>query len=82
MFGPTKTFVMHIAALGFVASFSFIGSYLLFKITDWFIPLRVSDRDELDGLDLSQHGESLMESASTRSEEPQTYIHINEGATA
>lgn len=58
-FGPTKTFLLHVGALGFVACFSFFGSYLLFKITDWFIPLRVSERDEMMGLDLSQHGESL-----------------------
>lgn len=59
VFGPTKTFFIHLAALGFVACFSFFGSYLLFKITDWLIPLRVSERDEDLGLDLSQHGESL-----------------------
>ncbi|MBC7531286.1 MAG: ammonium transporter [Oligoflexus sp.] len=58
-FGPTKTFLLHVGALGFVACFSFFGSYLLFKITDWIIPLRVSERDEEMGLDLSQHGESL-----------------------
>lgn len=59
VFGSSTTFVMHVAALGMVAAFAFLGSFLLFKITDWFIPLRVSEKDELDGLDLSQHGESV-----------------------
>ncbi len=83
VFGPTKTFVMHVAALGFVASFSFVGSYILFKITDWFIPLRVSDREELDGLDLSQHDESMLEQRiGNKTEEISTFIPVNEGATA
>jgi Amt family ammonium transporter len=58
-FGPTKTFFLHVGAMIFVASFSFIGSYLLFKLTDLLIPMRVSENDEKMGLDLSQHGESL-----------------------
>ncbi|MEK7152593.1 MAG: ammonia channel protein, partial [Patescibacteria group bacterium] len=59
VFGPTKTFLLHVGALGFVACFSFFGSYLLFKLTDWLIPMRVSAREEELGLDLTQHGESL-----------------------
>lgn len=59
LYGPTHTFFLHIGALIFVASFSFFGSYLLFKITDWLIPMRVSALDEELGLDLTQHGESL-----------------------
>jgi len=43
----------------FVAAFSFSGSYLLYKLTDLVIPLRVSDDQEDIGLDLSQHGEVM-----------------------
>jgi Amt family ammonium transporter len=32
---------------------------LLFKITNYFIPLRVSEASEILGLDISQHNESL-----------------------
>jgi Amt family ammonium transporter len=40
-----------------VAAFAFVGSYLLLKIVDVFSPLRVSPKEEDEGLDLSQHGE-------------------------
>ena len=35
------------------------GSYLLYKLTNAIIPLRVTEEQEEIGLDLSQHGESL-----------------------
>ena len=59
--GHAYTFLLHCGALMFVAVFSFGGSYLLYKLTDLIIPLRVSaDQEEL-GLDLSQHGEVMQE---------------------
>jgi Amt family ammonium transporter len=36
-----------------------VGSWLLFKVTDWIIPLRVSERQELIGLDIAQHDETV-----------------------
>jgi Amt family ammonium transporter len=60
-FGPTKTFLMHCLALILVSGFSFFGSYILYKITDWILPMRVSPEDEEMGLDLSQHGESMLD---------------------
>jgi Amt family ammonium transporter len=60
-FGPTKTFLMHCLALVLVSGFSFFGSYILYKITDWILPMRVSAEDEEMGLDLSQHGESMLD---------------------
>ncbi len=40
-----------------VAAFSFFGSYALLRAVDLFSPLRVSPKEEDEGLDLSQHGE-------------------------
>jgi Amt family ammonium transporter len=60
------TFLVHCGALVFVAAFSFGGSYLLYKLTDLIIPLRVSSEQEEVGLDLSQHGEIMEESAALR----------------
>ena len=40
-----------------VSVFAFVGSYLLLRLVDLFSPLRVSPKEEEDGLDLSQHGE-------------------------
>jgi Amt family ammonium transporter len=61
MTGSPRTFLVHCFAMVFVAAFSFAGSYLLYKITDLIIPLRVSDEQEEIGLDLSQHGEVMQD---------------------
>jgi Amt family ammonium transporter len=58
--GLTKTFFSHLLALVIVAAFSFIGSIILYKLTDLIIPLRVPEDQELEGLDLSQHGETAL----------------------
>ena len=52
---------MHCGALVFVAAFSFGGSWLLYKVTDLIIPLRVVGEQEEIGLDLSQHGEVMQD---------------------
>ena len=41
-----------------VSVFTFGGSYILYKITDMIVPMRVSLQDENDGLDFTQHGET------------------------
>jgi ammonium transporter, Amt family len=56
---PT-TFLAHLLALFLVSAFAFIGSVILFKVTDLIIPLRVSAKEEHEGLDLSQHGETAI----------------------
>jgi Amt family ammonium transporter len=38
--------------------YSFVVTLILLKILDWTMGLRVSDEHEINGLDLSQHGES------------------------
>lgn len=48
---------VQLLAVAVVAAFAFAGSYLLLRIVDVFSPLRVSPKEEDEGLDLSQHGE-------------------------
>jgi len=60
--GKTSTFVHHVMALLVVSVFTFIGSWLLYHLTDLIISMRVTEKEEKLGLDLSQHGESLEES--------------------
>jgi ammonium transporter, Amt family len=57
--GQTETMLYHILALVIVAIYTFGGSWLLYKITDLFLPIRVSEDQEERGLDSSQHGEGL-----------------------
>ena len=59
--GGTDLFLTHLAALVVVAVFTFVGSCLLFKLTDLILPLRVSDEQEDEGLDLSQHDETIQD---------------------
>jgi len=57
--GKTETFLAHMAALVIVSVFTFGGSYLLYMLTDRILPMRVTKQEEIDGLDISQHGESI-----------------------
>ncbi len=41
--GKSKLFISHMLALVIVSVFSFVGSLILYKITDLIIPLRVTD---------------------------------------
>lgn len=56
-YGNAGQLVAQVAAVAVVASFAFVGSYLLLKLINVFSPLRVSPEEEDKGLDLSQHGE-------------------------
>jgi Amt family ammonium transporter len=56
--GQMQTFLMHLTAVIVVPAFTFGGSWLLYKLTDVVVPLRVDVEQEAIGLDLSQHGET------------------------
>jgi Amt family ammonium transporter len=38
--------------------FAFLASVIIFKVLDWTMGLRVSEEDEVRGLDITQHGEA------------------------
>ena len=59
VYGQYQTFLFHLLALLVVGVFTFGGSYLLFKLTNYIISLRVSPEEEKLGLDISQHQESF-----------------------
>jgi ammonium transporter, Amt family len=61
IFGETTLFIKHLVALVLVSAFAFIMSFVVLKLTDIIVPLRVSAEDELVGLDVSQHDEQLLE---------------------
>jgi Amt family ammonium transporter len=61
--GQTQTFLYHLLALVVVGVFTFGGSYLLYKLTNAIVPLRVDEAQESMGLDLSQHDEQFGEHA-------------------
>ncbi len=59
MYGETKTFLYHLLALVIVMAFTFVGSYLLYFVSNLIEPMRVNEEDERRGLDVSQHGERI-----------------------
>lgn len=56
--GGTALLTAQVMATLFTWVFAAIGAFLLLKIVDVVMGLRVSEADELDGLDITQHGES------------------------
>jgi Amt family ammonium transporter len=59
IYGETTTFLYHMLALVLVAVFTFAGSWILYKITDVLLSMRVREDQEYRGLDASQHGENI-----------------------
>ena len=59
IYGETHLFIVHFFAMIGVSVFAFFGTYLLLIITNKISTLRVSDQEEKDGLDWSQHEEKL-----------------------
>ena len=50
-------FAKQLAGIGAVAAFAFAGTWILAKIVDGTMGLRVTEDEEIVGLDISQHGE-------------------------
>lgn len=67
-FGETKLFLIHMEALAIVIAFTFVGAFVLLKITDLITPMHVSDEEKQIGSDFSQHGENLYPLTSGASE--------------
>ena len=59
IYGETETFINHIYALIIISVFTFVGSYILYKITALIVPIRVTEEIEEQGLDISLHGEYI-----------------------
>lgn len=58
VFGDTKLFVAQILGILITIAFAVVGALICAGIVRIFTPLRVSQREEQIGLDISQHGEN------------------------
>ena len=56
-FGNPRQFWIQLVATAVTAAYSFVATWILYKLVDVLIGVRVSDRDEAMGLDLTQHNE-------------------------
>lgn len=58
IYGDPKIFLRHLLAIVIVGGFSFVGSCILYKVSDFLVTLRVRPEQEEVGLDISQHAET------------------------
>ena len=56
-FGNPQLFMIQLKAVAVVAAYSFIVTFIIYKLVDVIIGVRVSDKEESIGLDLTQHQE-------------------------
>ncbi len=56
-YGNAKQFLVQAGGVAFVAIYSFIVSIVLFKVVDVVVGLRIAEDEEVQGLDVTQHGE-------------------------
>ena len=57
-FGNPKQFLIQLIAVGVTALYSFVVSYVIYKLIDLCMKVRVSKKEETIGLDLTQHHEN------------------------
>ena len=57
-FGETGLIIAQLEAIGITIVLSMIGTFVIVKLVSLVTAIRVAPREELDGLDGSQHGES------------------------
>ena len=57
-FGNPKQLLVQLVAVAVTAVYTLVGSFILLKLIDKTVGLRVTEKDELMGLDLTQHKES------------------------
>ncbi len=55
--GGTHQFVVQLIGIGAAGSYAVVMTWLIWKVTGWITPIRVSDADEKEGLDTALHGE-------------------------
>ena len=60
-YGNPSFFLTQLKAMGVVAVYSFVVSYGIFKFINFVTPIRVSEKDEEEGLDASQHNEKYLQ---------------------
>lgn len=60
LYGNLNQFLTQVYAVAIVAIYSFAATFILAKLVDIVVGLRVMDKEEVVGLDISQHAESIV----------------------
>jgi Amt family ammonium transporter len=59
--GNFDFFLTQLKAMGIAVGYSFTVSFLIFKLINSIVPIRVSDKEEEEGLDATQHNEKYVQ---------------------
>ena len=59
IYGEYRLFMAQLLAMICVSAFAYFGTFLLLRVVNFISPLRVSEEEEREGLDWSQHRERL-----------------------
>ena len=57
-YGNPKQFMIQLLAVAVTVVYSFVASYILYKVVDLFLKVRIPEKEEIMGLDLTQHHEN------------------------
>jgi ammonium transporter, Amt family len=57
LYGNPKQLLIQLVGVVVAVSYTFLGTFVIYKLVDIFFRMRVSEKDELLGLDLTQHRE-------------------------
>jgi Amt family ammonium transporter len=57
-FGDPRQFLIQCLAVAVTLAYSFVATMIIYKVVDWVVGMRVTDKDEAMGLDLTQHNEN------------------------
>jgi len=60
-YGNFSFFVTQLKAMGCAVGYSFVASFVIFKFINLIVPMRVSNQEEEEGLDSSQHNEKYVQ---------------------
>ena len=60
-YGNPGFFLIQLKAMLCAVGYSFVVSFIIFKFINLLVPIRVSEADELEGLDASQHDEKYLQ---------------------
>jgi Amt family ammonium transporter len=60
-YGNFAFFLTQAKAMAIAVTYSFVVSYAIFKFINFIVPIRVSNQEEEEGLDASQHNEKYMQ---------------------
>src|SRR5829696_300552 len=60
-YGNFSFFLTQAKAMALAVGYSFVVSFIIFKFINFIVPLRVSNKEEEEGLDSSQHDEKYMQ---------------------